>query len=97
MSTGVSDQQSEIVIYSSPFCGYCAAAKSLLQRKGVEYREIDILANPQARIEMIERTGRRTVPQVFIGSHHVGGFDDLSALDSEGKLDPLISYHKDQE
>ncbi len=81
---------SGIIIYSSPFCGYCAAAKSLLEAKGAAYSEIDILAEPRRRAEMIERTGRRTVPQIFIGERHVGGFDDLQALEAAGELDPLL-------
>ena len=81
---------SGILIYSSPFCGYCAAAKSLLEAKGAAYSEIDILAEPRRRAEMIERTGRRTVPQIFIGERHVGGFDDLQALEAAGELDPLL-------
>jgi glutaredoxin 3 len=80
-----------IVIYSSPFCGYCAAAKSLLHSKGVTFQEVDVLAQPQRRGEMIDRTGRRTVPQIFIGTRHVGGFDELRALDDAGELDPLLA------
>ncbi len=77
-------------MYSSPFCGYCAAAKRLLDEKGVEYTEIDVIFDPDKRREMIERTGRRTVPQIFVGATHVGGYDELSALDSRGELDPLL-------
>jgi glutaredoxin 3 len=80
----------DIVIYSSPFCGYCAAAKSLLQSKGADFFEIDVLADPQRRGEMIDRTGRRTVPQIFIGTRHVGGFEDLQALEDTDQLDPLL-------
>ena len=86
-----SDKQPGIVIYSSPFCGYCAAAKSLLSAKGVTFDEIDVLAEPDKRREMIELTGRRTVPQIFIGMKHIGGFDDLRALDQRGELDPLLA------
>ena len=81
----------EVVIYSSAFCGYCARAKKLLDGKGVSYTDIDIMAEPRRRPEMIERAGgRTTVPQIFIGGHHVGGCDDLHALDHDGKLDPLL-------
>ncbi|HEU4619176.1 MAG TPA: glutaredoxin 3 [Gammaproteobacteria bacterium] len=80
----------KVVVYSSPFCGYCAAAKRLLDRKGVEYEEIDVMMDPDTRRQMIERSGRTTVPQIFIGETHVGGFDDLSALESRGELDPLL-------
>jgi glutaredoxin 3 len=82
---------SGILIYSSPFCGYCAAAKSLLTAKNVQYEEIDVLAEPDRRREMIERSGRRTVPQIFIGEKHIGGFDDLRSLDAAGGLDPLLA------
>ncbi|MGD8324076.1 MAG: glutaredoxin 3 [Gammaproteobacteria bacterium] len=90
MSRSDSAPQPGIVIYSSPFCGYCAAAKSLLHAKGVSFEEIDIFAEPQRRAEMIERSGRRTVPQIFIGDQHVGGFDDLNSLERAGRLDPLL-------
>jgi glutaredoxin 3 len=81
-----------VVIYTSPFCGYCRAAKHLLAAKGVALEEIDVMAAPDRRAEMIQRAnGRRTVPQIFIGEAHVGGFDDLDALDRQGKLDPLLA------
>ena len=82
-----------IVIYASPFCGFCAAAKSLLSAKGVEFTEIDVLAEPGKRQEMVARSGRATVPQVFIGDRHLGGYDDLKALESDGKLDDLLNTH----
>lgn len=78
-------------MYASPFCGYCAAAKRLLRGKGVAFTEIDVLAEPARRAEMIERSGRRTVPQIFIGTRHIGGFDDLNALEQRGELDPLLT------
>lgn len=84
-----------ILMYSSPFCGYCAAAKRLLESKGVEFTEIEVLYDPERRNEMIERSGRHTVPQIFIGDTHVGGFDDLSALDSRGELDALLGKDED--
>lgn len=84
-------QQDGIVVYTSPFCGYCAAAKALLRSRGADFEEIDILADPRRRGEMIDRTGRRTVPQIFIAARHVGGFDDLQALDDAGELDALLS------
>jgi len=77
-------------MYSSPFCGYCAAAKRLLRTKGVEFTEIDVLFHASRRNEMIERSGRTTVPQIFIGPKHVGGFDDLNALEQSGELDMLL-------
>ena len=81
----------EIVVYTSPFCGYCAAAKRLLDKKGVPYTEVDVLAEPAQRTTMMERSGRRTVPQIFIGSRHIGGYDDMKALDDAGGLDPLLA------
>lgn len=87
----MSTQKDSIVMYASPFCGYCSAAKRLLAEKGVEYTEIDVVAEPERRVEMIERTGRRTVPQIFIGPRHVGGYEDLKALDASGELDALLS------
>jgi glutaredoxin 3 len=86
----MSDDDSKIIVYSSPFCGYCAAAKHLLTTKGVAYAEIDVLRHPERRTEMVSRSGRRTVPQIFIGDTHVGGYDDLYALDQRGELDPLL-------
>lgn len=81
----------KITVYSTPFCGYCAAAKRLLDRKRVEYEEIDVAFDPELRRVMVERAGRTTVPQIFIGDTHVGGFDDLYALDSRGELDALLA------
>ena len=81
-----------VEIYTTPYCGYCAMAKRLLDRKGVAYREIDVSADPELRAAMVQRAnGRRTVPQIFVGTTHVGGSDDLHALDHAGKLDPLLA------
>jgi glutaredoxin 3 len=81
----------KVEIYTTPWCPYCHAAKSLLEDKGVSYEEIDAL-NPEVRSAMIERAnGRRTVPQIFIGETHVGGYDDMAALDRHGRLDPLLA------
>lgn len=81
----------EILVYSSPFCPYCHRAKKLLDAKGVSYREIDVLANPSRRDEMVARAeGRTTVPQIFIDGRGIGGCDDLHALDRQGKLDPML-------
>jgi glutaredoxin 3 len=80
-----------IEIYTTPLCPYCHAAKQLLSRKGVEFTEIDVSGDPKRRSDMVSRAnGRMTVPQIFIGSTHVGGYDDLSALDRFGKLDALL-------
>ncbi|WP_292292137.1 glutaredoxin 3 [Marivita sp.] len=81
-----------IEIYTSPLCGFCHAAKRLLTQKGASFTEIDVLANPNRKPEMIQRAnGGRTVPQIFIGDTHVGGCDELYALDRAGKLDPLLA------
>lgn len=79
-----------ITIYTKQTCPYCNAAKQLLKQKGETYDEIDIESDPKSREEMIERSGRLTVPQIFIGERHIGGYDDLKALDDEGGLDPLL-------
>ena len=81
-----------VELYTTPFCGYCAAAKRLLGQKGVSYTEIDVMGDPERRQEMTQRAmGGRTVPQIFIGETHVGGFDDINALERAGKLDALLS------
>jgi glutaredoxin 3 len=80
----------KIEIYIKPTCPFCQAAARLFRDKGVDFTEIDIAAEPERRDEMIERSGRRTVPQIFIGDEHVGGFDDLDALDQEGALDRML-------
>jgi glutaredoxin 3 len=82
----------KVVMYSTAVCPYCQRAEMLLKQRGVkEIEKIRIDLDPAARDAMIEKTGRRTVPQIFIGEHHVGGFDDLSALDRQGGLTPLLS------
>ncbi|HBS49882.1 MAG TPA: glutaredoxin 3 [Rhodobacteraceae bacterium] len=81
-----------VEIYTSPLCGFCHAAKRLLNKKGVEFTEIDVMRDPSRKPEMIERAnGGRTVPQIFIGETHVGGCDELYALEQGGKLDPLLA------
>ena len=81
-----------VLMYRTEQCPYCHRAEALLRARGVtEIETIRIDLDPARRDEMIERTGRRTVPQIFIGSTHVGGFDDLSALDREGRLVPLLA------
>ncbi|MCG6121455.1 MAG: glutaredoxin 3 [Microvirga sp.] len=84
--------QPSVVIYTRSWCSYCAAAKALLAEKGVAFEEIDIEAVPGARGEMIGRAaGRTSVPQIFIGETHVGGFDDVSALERRRGLDALLA------
>jgi glutaredoxin 3 len=81
----------QIEIYTTRYCPYCLAAKALLNRKGVAFTEIDVGGDPAGRRKMVERAkGGYTVPQIFIGAVHVGGSDDLYALDRAGKLDPLL-------
>jgi glutaredoxin 3 len=80
-----------VVMYSTSYCPYCVAARNLLQSKGVSWTEVSLDAEPDKRAEMMARSGRRTVPQIFIGDSHVGGFDDLDALDQEGALDRLLA------
>lgn len=82
----------KVVMYSTAVCPYCQRAEALLKRKGVqEIEKIRIDLDPAQREAMMERTQRRTVPQIYIGETHVGGFDDLYALDQDGKLDPLLA------
>jgi glutaredoxin 3 len=81
-----------VEIYSSPLCGFCHAAKRLLNQKGVEFTEYNVLTDPTLKPKMIVRAnGGRTVPQIFIDDVHVGGCDDLYALESAGKLDPMLA------
>ena len=83
---------SKIEVYTTRYCPYCISAKALLKKKGAAFTEIDVSGDPEKRGEMITRSnGRMTVPQIFIGSVHVGGSDDLHALDRAGKLDPLLA------
>lgn len=81
-----------VEIYTSPLCGFCHAAKRLLTQKGVSFAEVDVLADPSRKPEMMQRAnGRHTVPQIFIGETHVGGCDELYALERAGKLDPMLN------
>ena len=80
-----------VVIYTTPICGFCHAAKRLLDSKGVAYEEIDVMRDVEKKQEMMNRSGRRTVPQIFIDEAHVGGCDDLYDLERAGKLDPMLA------
>jgi glutaredoxin 3 len=80
----------DVTIYTRKFCGYCSAAKDLLARKGVAFTEIDATGDPAKRQEMMDRSGGFTFPQIFIGEAHVGGCDDLYALERAGRLDALL-------
>ncbi len=88
----------EVVVYTTAICPYCVRAKRLLAKKGVDFEEVRIDHDHARMVEMIERSRRRTVPQIFIGNHHVGGYDDLAALDAFGRLDPLLGLapHDDE-
>ncbi|WP_285350308.1 glutaredoxin 3 [Pseudomonas sp. ME-P-057] len=81
----------DVVVYSSDYCPYCSRAKSLLGSKGVGFQEIKVDGKPQLRAEMTKQSGRTSVPQIWIGSVHVGGCDDLFALERAGKLDKLLN------
>lgn len=80
-----------VEIYTTPICGYCHRAKQLLSSKGISFAEVDVMSDPSRRTEMTQRAnGGRTVPQIFIGGKHIGGSDELSALERAGKLDMLL-------
>jgi len=80
----------KVIVYSTQVCPYCDRAKALLDKKGVSYQEIRVDEDTEARQEMMQKSGRRTVPQIFINDESIGGFDDLHALNQAGKLDPLL-------
>jgi glutaredoxin 3 len=80
----------QILMYVKSWCPYCERARALLHAKGLSFQEIDIESQPEQRNEMIRRSGRRTVPQIFIGTRHIGGSDDIHELDAAGGLDPLL-------
>jgi len=81
-----------VLMYATGFCPFCVMAERLLRSKGIsEIEKVRVDLDPARREEMMTRTGRRTVPQIYIGDRHIGGFDDLSALDHEGGLDPLLA------
>ena len=83
--------QSVVTMYTTGWCPYCARARALLERKGVSWTEVDLESEPARRAEMVERSGgRRSVPQIFINEHHVGGCDELHALEDDGALDALL-------
>ena len=81
----------KIEMYTTPFCGYCARAKSLLEKKGAAYEEVDVMMDEKKRSEMRERARRSTVPQIFINGQYIGGSDELAALEQAGKLDALLA------
>ena len=81
----------DVLMYTTRFCPYCMRAKSLLESKNVTFTDIDVDADPGRRLEMMERSGRRTVPQIWIGEQHIGGFDDMYLLERQGVLDDLLN------
>jgi glutaredoxin 3 len=80
-----------VTIYTRPFCGYCARAVALLSDKGADFTEVEAGMDPNLRQEMMQRSGRTTFPQSFVGEQHIGGCDDMMALEREGKLDDLLT------
>ena len=86
-----SSTMAHVTIYTRPFCGYCARALKLLNDKGIEFTEIEAGFDPDKRREMMDRSGRSTFPQIFVGDRHIGGCDDMMALERAGKLDPLLA------
>ncbi len=85
------DESLGVVMYSGANCYYCVRARDLLDRKGIAYREIKVDESPELRVEMERLSRRRTIPQIFINGVHVGGFDDIAALDRSGDLDPMLA------
>jgi glutaredoxin 3 len=79
-----------VTIYTKPYCPYCVRAVDLLEQKGVDFTEVEAAFDPERRAEMIQRSGRATFPQIFVGETHIGGCDDMMALERAGKLDPLL-------
>lgn len=82
--------QRNVVVYSADYCPFCQRAKALLAARGIEFQLIDVEAEPEKRAEMMQRSGQRTIPQVFVGDHHVGGCDQLMAADKSGELSRLL-------
>lgn len=89
-ATGGTGDREPVRMYATGWCPYCVAARNLLQRKGVPFEEIDLTSEPSRRAEMESLSGRSSVPQIFIGGEHIGGYDDVAALDRSGRLDQLL-------
>ena len=81
----------QVTIYTKPYCPYCVRALDLLEQKGADFTEIEAAFDPEKRQEMMRRSGRATFPQIFVGEHHIGGCDDMMALERAGKLDALLT------
>ncbi len=86
-----SQSMAKVTIYTRPFCGYCARALALLSDKGADFTEVEAGMDPNLRQEMMQRSGRTTFPQIFVGDQHIGGCDDMMALEYAGKLDTLLA------
>jgi glutaredoxin 3 len=84
-----------LVVYTAPYCSYCRLAKQLLMRRGFDFREVDVASDPEARLTLAKTTGRKTIPQIFIGGQPIGGFEELKALDDSGALARLVSETRD--
>ena len=90
-SLSIQQAMTQIVVYTKPYCPYCVRALALLEKKGVAFTEIEAGFDPGKRQEMVRRSGRATFPQIFVGDHHIGGCDDMMALEREGRLDALLT------
>jgi glutaredoxin 3 len=90
MSKDKMPDEPTVIMYTSVLCGFCAAARALLKKKGITYEEINVTLNAKLRREMVERSESHTVPQIFIDGRHIGGYDDIAALDDAGQLDELL-------
>jgi glutaredoxin 3 len=91
MSEGSAPDKPAVIMYTQVLCGYCAAARALLEQKGVAYEEINVTLNAKLRREMVERSGGRTVPQIFVDGRPIGGYDEMAALDAAGELDEMLN------
>lgn len=90
MNTSADNPEYKTVMYTTRLCGFCMMARRLLKSKGVDYEERPVDSDPELRQQMMELSGRRSVPQIFVGDTHLGGYDDIAALEREGKLDALL-------
>jgi len=91
MSEGSAPGKPAVVIYTQALCGYCAAARALLEKKDIAYEEINVTLDAKLRREMVERSGGRTVPQIFVDGIPIGGYDEIAALDAAGELDEMLN------
>lgn len=94
MTEDVTPDHPAVIMYTRALCGYCAAARTLLEEKGIAYEEINVTLNAKRRREMVERSGGQTVPQIFIDGRCIGGYDEMAALEDAGQLDKLLGVTK---